>query len=81
MGGWPGDWLTLPAIMDEVGGCLLTITRKPPYIKRLKSSVFTATRLLRGSEQEKRVPDLTNIAFLTCIIKSLSTIYDLLNKN
>ena len=36
---------------------------------------------LRNWEQEKRVPDLTSIAFLTCIAKSPSTIYDLLNKN
>ena len=36
---------------------------------------------LRNWEQEKRVPDLTSIAFLTCIAKSPATIYDLLNKN
>ena len=36
---------------------------------------------LRNWEQEKRVPDLTSIAYLTCIAKSPSTIYDLLNNN
>ena len=34
---------------------------------------------LRNWEQEKRVPDLTSIAFLTCISKSPETIYKLLN--
>ena len=34
---------------------------------------------LRNWEQEKRVPDLTSIAFLTCIAKSPDTIYKLLN--
>lgn len=36
---------------------------------------------LRNWEQEKRVSDLTSIAFLTCIAKSPSIIYDLLNKD
>lgn len=35
---------------------------------------------LRNWEQEKRIPDLTSIAFLTCIEKSPSTIYNLLNQ-
>jgi putative transcriptional regulator len=34
---------------------------------------------LRNWEQEKRIPDLTSIAFLTCIAKSPDTIYNLLN--
>ena len=34
---------------------------------------------LRNWEQEKRVPDLTSIAFLTCIAKSPATIHKLLN--
>lgn len=34
---------------------------------------------LRNWEQKKRVPDLTSIAFLTCIAKSPKTIYKLLN--
>ena len=34
---------------------------------------------LRNWEQEKRVPDLTSIAFLTCIAKSPKTISKLLN--
>lgn len=34
---------------------------------------------LRNWEQEKRIPDLTSIAFLTCIEKSPSTIKNLLN--
>ena len=36
---------------------------------------------LRNWEQEKRIPDLTSIAFLTCIAKSPSTISNLLNGN
>ena len=35
---------------------------------------------LRNWEQKKRVPDLTSVAFLTCIAKSPATIYNLLNK-
>ena len=34
---------------------------------------------LRNWEQEKRVPDLTSIAFLTCIEKSPETIQQLLS--
>lgn len=34
---------------------------------------------LRNWEQEKRIPDLTSIAFLTCIEKSPSVIQKLLN--
>ena len=34
---------------------------------------------LRNWEQDKRVPDLTSIAFLTCIAKSPETISKLLN--
>jgi putative transcriptional regulator len=34
---------------------------------------------LRNWEQEKRIPDLTSIAFLTCIEKSPLTIQHLLN--
>jgi len=34
---------------------------------------------LKNWEQEKRVPDLTSIAFLTCIAKSPKTISKLLN--
>lgn len=34
---------------------------------------------LRNWEQEKRVPDLTSLAFLTCIAKSPDVIYKLLN--
>jgi putative transcriptional regulator len=34
---------------------------------------------LRNWEQEKRIPDLTSLAFLTCIAKSPDTIYKLLN--
>lgn len=34
---------------------------------------------LRNWEQEKRVPDLTSLAFLTCIAKGPDTIYKLLN--
>ncbi|QDQ41201.1 helix-turn-helix domain-containing protein (plasmid) [Legionella geestiana] len=34
---------------------------------------------LKNWEQEKRIPDLTSVAFLTCIAKSPDTIYNLLN--
>ena len=34
---------------------------------------------LRNWEQEKRIPDMTNIAFLTCIQKSPLVIKKLLN--
>lgn len=34
---------------------------------------------LRNWEQDKRIPDLTSIAFLTCIEKSPATIKNLLN--
>lgn len=34
---------------------------------------------LKNWEQEKRIPDLTSAAFLTCIAKSPETIYNLLN--
>jgi putative transcriptional regulator len=36
---------------------------------------------LRNWEQEKRIPDLTSIAFLTCIEKNPQIIYELLNNN
>lgn len=35
---------------------------------------------LRNWEQEKRIPDLTSLAYLTCIEKSPMTIYHLLNE-
>jgi putative transcriptional regulator len=35
---------------------------------------------LKNWEQEKRVPDLTSISFLTCIERSPSVIKDLLSK-
>ncbi len=34
---------------------------------------------LRNWEQEKRVPDLTSVAFLTCIAKNPTVIAELLN--
>jgi len=34
---------------------------------------------LKNWEQEKRIPDLTSVAFLTCIAKSPEVIYSLLN--
>jgi len=34
---------------------------------------------LKNWEQEKRIPDLTSVAFLTCIAKSPDIIYNLLN--
>jgi len=61
-------------------------------VKRLRNKLHLTQRefssqyhinldTLRNWEQKKRVPDLTSVAFLTCIAKSPSTISDLLNKN
>jgi putative transcriptional regulator len=49
--------------------------------KEFSSQYHINLETLRNWEQEKRVPDLTSIAFLTCIERSPSTIYNLLNKN
>lgn len=47
--------------------------------REFSSSYHINLETLRNWEQEKRVPDLTSISFLTCIAKSPSTIYTLLN--
>ena len=67
------------------------VLRSAFYVKELRTKLHLTQRefstqyhinleTLRNWEQEKRVPDLTSIAFLTCIAKSPSTIDDLLNK-
>jgi len=47
--------------------------------KEFSSQYHINLETLRNWEQEKRIPDLTSIAFLTCIAKSPDTIYQLLN--
>lgn len=47
--------------------------------KEFASQYHINLETLRNWEQEKRIPDLTSIAFLTCIAKSPDIIYKLLN--
>ena len=47
--------------------------------KEFSSQYHINLETLKNWEQEKRVPDLTSLAFLTCIAKSPSTIHKLLN--
>lgn len=49
--------------------------------REFSSQYHINLQTLRNWEQEKRMPDLTSIAFLTCIAKNPSAIYDLLNNN
>ncbi len=66
------------------------IARSAVNVKELRTNLHLTQRefssqyhinleTLKNWEQEKRVPDLTSIAFLTCIEKSPLTIYNLLN--
>ena len=73
----PGNGRTVKAAIDVKG-----LRNKLHLTQREFSTQYHINiETLRNWEQEKRVPDLTSIAFLTCIAKSPSTIYDLLNKN
>jgi putative transcriptional regulator len=66
------------------------ILRSPIDVKRIRNDLHLSQRefstryhikleTLRNWEQNKRVPDLTSIAFLTCIEKNPSVIEQLLN--
>lgn len=82
-------------LIDAVGEALNTagtgrVVRSAFDVKGLRNKLHLTQRefssiyhinleTLRNWEQEKRVPDLTSIAFLTCIEKNPSVIQDLLN--
>lgn len=82
-------------LLDAVDEALQTpgngkILRSPVDVRKIRKDLHLTQRefsnkyhinlvTLRNWEQNKRVPDLTSIAFLTCIQKNPSVIEQLLN--